>query len=29
MADVPKMSSPAEIRAFFSGDGTRVVFTES
>jgi hypothetical protein len=25
----PRMSSPAEIKAFFSGEGTRVVYNES
>ena len=28
-AEVPKMSSPEEIRAFFTGSGTKVVYSES
>jgi hypothetical protein len=27
--EVPRMSTAAEIRAFFTGDGTRVVYSES
>jgi hypothetical protein len=29
MAEVPKMSSPEEVRAFFTGSGTKVVYSQS
>jgi hypothetical protein len=28
-ADPPRMSTPAEIKAFFSGQGTKVVYSDS